>query len=375
MAFDWGVGFFFVDLHAAAADPVVDDICVWVGCIDAECVIVPADAERVGFFHLASGFVEDDAEFGAGGVAVVAEAGDDGIEGEEEAESADGGHGGEHADAASGGFFEEADESDDDGAACEHDESCTGESALDEDGAGDEACGAPVAAAEDRAEGGGEEGHGDHDGVHGERVLVFEGAADLVDAVEVFHFEADEGLPAHGEAHGGEEELHVFGGAEPVEGGDGDEGEEGHFMDGHEGVVGAGCVGDGEGAGDDEDGVEGHAWGEPAEGGAIAEPCGGDEGDGADVIEVEVVALGVAAVFFDGGEGEAPIACGEETVDGHEAHEAEETALGDGVVFDGCAESGPESEEEGQDDGQLDPVGGGHGARRSFRGLIAYRTS
>ena len=63
---------------------------------------------------------------------------------------------------------------------------------MDEDGAGDEACGAPVAAAEGWAEGGGEEGHGDHDRVHGERVLVLEGAADLVDAAEVFHFEADD---------------------------------------------------------------------------------------------------------------------------------------------------------------------------------------
>lgn len=84
------------------------------------------------------------------------------------------------------------------------------------------------------------------------------------------------------------------------------------------------------------------------------------------MIEVEVVAFGVAAVFFDGGESEAPIACGEETVDGHEAHEGEEDALCGWAVFDGKAEGGPESEEEGQDDGQLDPVGGGHGAWRAF---------
>lgn len=366
MAFDWGVGFFLIDAHVAAAGPVVDELCVGEGWIDAEGVVVPADAEWVVIYHLAGGDVEDDAEFCAGDVAAVAEAGDDGIEGEGEAEGADGGHGGEHAEAAPGGFFEETDESDDDGAAGEHDEGGAGEGALDEDGAGDEACGAPVAAAEGWAEGGGEEGHGDHDRVHGERVLVLEGAADLVDAAEVFHFEADEGLPAHGEAHDAEEELHVCGGTEPVEGGDGDESEEGHFVDGHECVVWAWGVGDGEGTGDDEEGVENHAWREPAEGGAVAEPCCGDEGDGADVIEVEVVAFGVAAVLFDGGEGEGPIACGEETVDGHEAHEAEETALSDWAVFDGDAEGWPESEEEGQDDGQLDPVGGGHGAWRAF---------
>lgn len=245
MAFDWGVGFFFIDRHVAAAGPVIDDLCVGVWGIDAEGVVVPADAERVVFLHLAGGFVEDDAEFCAGGVAVVAEAGDDGVEGEEEAECADRGHRGEHADAAGGGFFEEADDSDDDGSAGEHDEGGAGEGALDEDGAGDEACGAPVSAAEGWAEGGGEEGHGDHDRVHGERVLVLEGAADLVDAAEVFHFEADEGLPAHGEAHDAEEELHVLGGTEPVEGGDGDESEEGHFVDGHEGVVRARGADDG----------------------------------------------------------------------------------------------------------------------------------
>ena len=228
MAFDWGVGFFLIDAHVAAAGPVVDELCVGEGWIDAEGVVVPADAEWVVIYHLAGGDVEDDAEFCAGDIAAVAEAGDDGVEGEGEAECADGGHGGEHAEAAPGGFFEETDESDDDGAAGEHDEGGAGEGALDEDGAGDEACGGP------------------------------------------------------------------------------------------------------------------------------------------DVIEVEVVAFGVAAVLFDGGEGEGPIACGEETVDGHEAHEAEETALSDWAVFDGDAEGWPESEEEGQDDGQLDPVGGGHGAWRAF---------
>lgn len=316
-----------IDRVAVGALPGVDVVAVVLGPVDHAAIVVPTDAERMIADHLAGSFVEHFAGAFAFFGAVVVEASHDGVHGEGEADGGDGDQAKENVNAAFGEAVNQAEQNDDDTAEGEHGKAAAREGRLDDDGAKNVAPEEPVGFFFFGRESGAKEDEADHGGEGGEGILVLEGAPNLVDVVEVFHFEHDEGLPGHGAGKAMENEFEIAIGADEIVGGGSHQGEFNGLQRGHEDVGGKFGEENGEAGRKAKCVKEPHARRHKFHLAPAIENFREEKGERRENDEVEMVAARVAAVE-EGGDGEAPFVVGEDATRGHEAHEAHREALG-----------------------------------------------
>ena len=143
-------------------------------------------------------------------------------------------------------LFEQTDALDGDHAGAEDGQGGAGEGEFDDRRAGGKPEEDEIDALELRPQADGQEHRADQHAIHGQRVLVFEGAPHLVGVCEILELQADEQFPGQRHRHGAQKETQVIFGAQDVEGRNRQHGGEGHLVRGHEDVVDVGRVDDGE---------------------------------------------------------------------------------------------------------------------------------
>ena len=95
------------------------------------------------------------------------------------------------------------------------------------------------------------------------------------------------------------------------------------------------------------------------------QPLRRDKGNRNSVVEIEMVALGMAAVGLNRSERQTPIPCLHETIDRHETHQSERPALPIRPVFHGHAGQWSQNQKERRQQSQFDEVQSGQ-ERRSL---------